>query len=501
VPQPRSIAERYHRLTKYTEENVRPGPGLDWSTQPTQYKEIVSQHRVSLRPYLPVKLPGQKVDAPAPGSEEVARLSRLLFHTNGLTGFVRYGAGEGQLLRAAPSAGALYPTEIYAAVRDVQGLAPGLYNYQVPTHELVHLWEGDQFDEIKSACGGAARVDDTELCLIFTGVFWRSAWRYQERGYRRVLLDTGHVLANLTAYAPHAGVTAHPHLGFVDSAVNGLFFFDDAVEGALACVPVTEGVGPSDPGPLWASPTAEVGDLKAVVIQKEADLAESATVALHRASSCWESFPASEARESEPSVSERSIPLAPPADFDLPRTILYRRSARSYRGASIPLDALGQALGFGLGRASEGVRPVRFATHDRGLLRCYVVALDVDGLDTGLYRVEGAGEALLPLAIGGFGTRLQHLSLGQEIAGRCSAVVAFAAPADESLALCGDRAYRYLHLEAGGIGERIQLAVRGLGLGTCGIGGFFDDEAATLLDGSPDDFVLYLVTIGQESAA
>jgi SagB-type dehydrogenase family enzyme len=494
-----SIAEAYHALTKYTEENVRGGPELDWSRQPAQFKQIVSQHRVSLRPYLPVRLPGQSAGAPAGGAHEyLARLSRLLYFGNGLTGLIRYGPGQGQFLRAAPSAGALYPTEAYVAARDLPGLAPGLYNYQVPTHDLVLLWEGDLFGELKAACGDAECYDRAELCMVFTGLFWRSAWRYQERGYRRVLLDTGHVLANLLTYAPEAATTAHPHLGFVDPAVNGLFFFDDAVEGVLACVPVTDGQSPVAHGPLWSSATGDGTPLKAVTLQSEADLAESATVALHRGSSCWESLPGARTKREEATVSERSIPLAAPGAFDVPNTILRRRSARSYSGASVPLDALGQALGYSLGRA-DGTRVLQLATRDAGFLGCHVVVLAVDGLDPGLYAVEGAGEALLPLAMGSFRDRLYHLSLGQDIAQKCAAIVIYTAPAAESVAAYGDRAYRYLHLEAGMAGQRLQLAAQAHGLGACGIGGFFDDEAATLVDRKADDFVLYLVTIGRSA--
>jgi SagB-type dehydrogenase family enzyme len=492
-----SIAEAYHALTKYTEDNVRGGPELDWSSQPAQFKQIVSQNRVSLRPYLPVRLPGQDASMPVGGPHEsLARLSRLLYFGNGLTGLIRYGPGQGQFLRAAPSAGALYPTETYVAVHDQPGLAPGIYNYQAPTHDLVLLWDDDPFSELKSACGDAKPFDEAGLCLIFTGLFWRSAWRYQERGYRRVLLDTGHVIANLLAYAPEVAAQAHLHLGFVDPVINSLFFFDDSIEGALACVPITDGEDPVTPGPLWASAASEGAPLQAATLKEESDLAKSATVTLHRASSCWESLPSAKTKHKEVQVSERSIPLKAPKALDLPRVILRRRSARSYTGASIPLDALGRALGYSLGRAA-GARAVPLATRNAGLLNCHVVVLDVDGLDPGLYAVEGAGEALLPLAMGSFNERLFHLSLGQEIAQRSAAVVVYTAPAEESIAAFGDRAYRYLHLEAGMAGQRLQLAAQSHGLGACGIGGFFDDEAATLVDCKANDFVLYLVTVGR----
>ena len=496
---PDSVADGFHRLTKYTAENVRGGPGLDWSRQPPQVKEIVSHHRVSLRPYIPFTPSGEVDLAPPiePDRLGLATLSRLLFYTNGVTGLVRYQRGRGQFLRAAPSAGALYPTEIYLAARAVPDLEPGLYNYQVPSHELVRLWEEDPLDAVRGACGQDARFEGAPLCIIFTALFWRSAWRYQERGYRRALLDTGHAIGNLATYAPQVGLTAHPFLGFMDSELNGLFFFDDAVEATLACVPVTEEESLCVPGALWASMIGDPEGLEAVTIRTDADLAESATIRLHRASACGEKRLADDADGLEPPVSDRSIPLSAPADLaeSIPHAILNRRSARRYRNTSLPLEALGQTLGFAFGRDGRG-RTIHFGTRDAGVMRAHVLAFAIDGLDAGLYAVEGAGEALLPLAIGDFRAELGHASLGQEIARDCAATLILSASGGDATGLYGERSYRYLHLEAGEIGERFQLAAQSLGMAACGIAGFLDDDVAGLVEGTPNDWVLYLVTIG-----
>jgi SagB-type dehydrogenase family enzyme len=493
------VAEEYHHLTKYDEQSVRAGPGLDMASQPSTVKEIVSSHRVSLRRFLPFRGGAREAVPPlaegeAPG---IAHLSRLLFFSNGVTGIVRYPQGASRMLRASPSAGALYPTEIYVATRAIHGLEAGLYNYQVPGHELVRLWEGDQLDEIRRACGDDPRFEHANYCILLTGLYWRSAWRYRERGYRRVLLDTGHVLANLAAYAACEHCRVHPMPGFLDAALNGLFFFDDAVEGTLVCAPVTQ-AGVEAPGaPLWTSASAVAEEIDAAELTDPRELTQSATVALHRKSSCAEPTPVASA-PGLGAATARAIPLEAPGELTdtLPQTILHRRSARSY-SAENPIDlvSLGRALGFALGHTPEPDTPS--PCREAGILRAHVAALNVDGLDAGLYEVEGAGEALLPIAMGDLRPKLFHVSLGQEIARDAAAVLILSAPARTALELFGERVYRYLHLEAGVIGQRFQLAAGALDLKGCGIGGFYDDETSRLVDLTPRDWILYLVTVGK----
>jgi SagB-type dehydrogenase family enzyme len=82
-------------------------------------------------------------------------------------------------LRAAPSAGALYPTEISVATRGVPGLVDGVHDYQVKDHSLVTMWEGD-FGRTSVATLTVTRrsIDASRVLVLFSGVFERSAWRY-----------------------------------------------------------------------------------------------------------------------------------------------------------------------------------------------------------------------------------------------------------------------------------------------------------------------------------
>src|SRR5262245_26005547 len=115
-----SLAERFHEATKYTPERLGRHPGLDPSRQPPPFKPW---HEVS-----PLALPRAQGPGagPSPGPLDAARLGRLLLHTYGVTA-IRRMQGATHYFRASPSAGGLYPTELYVAVRHVPGVPDGIH--------------------------------------------------------------------------------------------------------------------------------------------------------------------------------------------------------------------------------------------------------------------------------------------------------------------------------------------------------------------------------------
>jgi SagB-type dehydrogenase family enzyme len=97
-----------------------------------------------------------------------------------------------------------------------------------------------------------------------------------------------------------------------------------------------------------------------------------------------------------------------------------------------------------------------------------------------------------------FRRELHYLCLGQEL-GRDAAVVLFhTADLKNAVTKYGDRAYRYLHLDAGHLGQRLNLAAIQLGLGVSGIGGFFDNQVNEVLGIPPEEAVLYITTLGRD---
>jgi SagB-type dehydrogenase family enzyme len=87
--------------------------------------------------------------------------------------------------------------------------------------------------------------------------------------------------------------------------------------------------------------------------------------------------------------------------------------------------------------------------------------------------------------------------LGQDLGRDAAAVVFHTADLKKAVAQCGDRAYRYLHMDAGHLGQRLNLAAIHLDLGVSGIGGFFDDQVNEVLGIPTDEAVLYITTLGR----
>jgi SagB-type dehydrogenase family enzyme len=183
------VARVYHERTKHAYESVRRGARpLDWANQPSPYKEY----------------PGLELEPLPP------ELDRLL----------RLGAGvvrrrRGYEFRSYSSAGALYPIEVYVATAD------GLFHFHPRDLGLRRL----RSEDVRGALGGG------EVVLALTGILWRTAWKYGDRGYRHLFWDAGTMLANLLELADRE---ARVITGFVDDDLNGVLGVDGIDEAALA---------------------------------------------------------------------------------------------------------------------------------------------------------------------------------------------------------------------------------------------------------------------------
>ncbi len=161
-------------------------------------------------------------------------LSALLFAAQGVT------KRRGKLLfRTAPSAGALYPIELFIAVKRVKGLKPGLYHYSVRDHVLEFIREdGKIIDKLYRSALWQRAVKDAAAVMIISAIVNRTRSKYGERGWRYVYMEAGHVSQNiyLMATALQLGTVA---IGaFADDEVNSLLGLNGRDEITLYLQPV-----------------------------------------------------------------------------------------------------------------------------------------------------------------------------------------------------------------------------------------------------------------------
>jgi SagB-type dehydrogenase family enzyme len=152
---------------------------------------------------------------------ELGELAALLQWSYGMTGEAIMPGGARQRFRAVPSAGALYPAELYLGVRAVSGLEPGVYHYEVPSASLALLNRGDPTPLLHEACCRQDYACQAGVVVLMSAVVERTRRKYGERGYRYALLEVGHLAENL-----HLACTA---LGLA-MVTTGAFFDDDLAD-------------------------------------------------------------------------------------------------------------------------------------------------------------------------------------------------------------------------------------------------------------------------------
>jgi SagB-type dehydrogenase family enzyme len=131
------------------------------------------------------------------------QLSQLLWAAQGITG--RRG-----FKRAAPSAGALYPMDLYAAVgsKCVHQLEAGVYHYAAAGHKLVRIADKDVRSDIVGASLSQMWMAQAPVNLVITAAYHRVTGKYGERGIRYAFIEAGHVGQNLFLQAEALGLKA-----------------------------------------------------------------------------------------------------------------------------------------------------------------------------------------------------------------------------------------------------------------------------------------------------
>jgi SagB-type dehydrogenase family enzyme len=132
------------------------------------------------------------------GSLDTEQVSVLLFAAQGVT--------HPRGLRTAPSAGALYPLELYLAAGEVADVPPGVYKYEPKNHRLRLVREGDARQELVDAALGQSWMGQAQCMVAVCAVYARVTGKYGARGEQYVHFEAGHAAQNLALQAVDLGL-------------------------------------------------------------------------------------------------------------------------------------------------------------------------------------------------------------------------------------------------------------------------------------------------------
>lgn len=145
----------------------------------------------------------------------LAEVSQLLWAAQGITNTSRN-------FRTAPSAGALYPLEVYIIAGNVDELSDGIYKYKPKTHELENIRKGDIRSEIWNAALNQFCVKKGSIIIVFSAVYNRTTKKYGDRGIRYVHIEVGHAAQNIYLQAVSLGLGTVAVGAFNDSKLKDI---------------------------------------------------------------------------------------------------------------------------------------------------------------------------------------------------------------------------------------------------------------------------------------
>ena len=421
----------YHASTKHSYNSVRTNPNqLSWEDQPSTYKNYPKTYKK------------RKLDMD--NAED-----SFLYHIAGQTAKKTYQSGE-YYLRINPSAGALYPNELYFQARGVANLEDGIYHYEVSSSSLTLLEVITEDEGLEPYLGYKTAMKG--YLFLVSAIYYRSSWKYKNRAFRYCLLDAGHLLGSIEASAllkPHAVKIIY---NIDKEKLNRIFGFEDQewfLSAAVMAVPLR---GQEVQAIEFALPF--VNGSRTFEQNEMIEQAYKETMALE---GCKKGV---------------SAPKFTYNDTKLKETILSRRSQRGFQEGAITkgqfnyiIDAIHQPI---LSDCDEEVS-------------VYAVLNRVLDMPLGLYK---NGEYLKH---GDFGNHAGYLSLEQYSLSAQGAVAFFLTSKAKN--------YQALYQKAGIIGHRLYIASLYLGIGCSGIGAYYDDEVNLFVEN--DEMVLYALAIGK----
>jgi SagB-type dehydrogenase family enzyme len=427
MPQSQISSKAYHDATKHSYLSVQLDPNyVDASTQPSQFKVYPKFYR------------RVKLNLNNPVHSFISLTSAITLEKVYKDGFSK--------LRVNPSAGALYPTEVYVQVRGIEGIVNGIYHLEVENNSLTLIYELID-DGLESYIIPGKSING--FIFLISCVYYRSSWKYQNRSMRYCLLDSGHHLGAVAASAYLHKKDIQLVFDFDKLALNSDLGFENK-ELITGC-----------------AVSGELQDKKIRRLRLKVPFV-CGTDYFESNQFIEDAYQATTLQKSR----QQKLDY-PQFNFDRDKfyqTVLARRSIRRFRKEFISQEDYLYVVQ----QLQQSI-----PTENYEEIEIYSVVHRVDGMTPGLYR----GTHLVKT--GNFSEKTGYLCINQAIA-RDGAVTLF---------FVSD----YLNYQtamqiAGFLGQRLYLTSNYLGIQCSGIGAYYDEETQELLETNKD--VLYGMVIG-----
>jgi SagB-type dehydrogenase family enzyme len=460
------IWNEYHELTKHRVESVwRTGHSLDWANMPNPFRHYEGVPVLDLPADPPVPpisalevLHGKTGNTTAQAGTEF--LSQLMFYSASISASKRVSStGASYALRVNPSSGNLHPTEFHFCTRGLAGWPDGLYHYRPSSHMVEQRATGDFRQQYLNS--------SVPLTFVLTSIAWREAWKYGNRAYRYCLHDLGHGWQALTLSARALGCESFALGDFPDDQVAESFLLSKD-EWPMLIVGIHGTTIPTKAGST--EQTIIFGGEPNLLSEKQTPY--PLIDRMHASTKRTQEVPIQQVHQ--PALAgraERSLPRQALTRLGFGEVVRTRRSALDFQGGtqSISLSKL-------LNLLSCTKEPLFADFSTARFIHLYLYVHRVDGLVPGVYRYWPEHAELEKIIEGDQRLVATSLSLGQDLAGNACLAFSMIGNFENAARLYGDRGYRYVHFEAGAIGQRMYLAAEALGLRATGIGAFFDEQ-------------------------
>ncbi|MGP2658079.1 SagB family peptide dehydrogenase [Malaciobacter sp. WC5094] len=427
---------KYHQETKHSYYSVRAFPNrLDWNNQPSTFKNYPKEY--------------ERIDINTNLDNH-----NFLYLTAGINVKKVYPGVE-YFLRINPSAGALYPNEIYFQARNEEGFEDGIYHFEVSSSSATLLYKLNKEEGIEANLN----LDKSYNGFIFfiSSIYFRSSWKYKNRAFRYCLLDAGHILGSLEASSYLYNKSFSILYDFDRNKINKLFNFDNKefFTSIVLCGKVFDELKKPLSLNLPKVDGHKTNENNSDDIFEKNELIENA----YKLSS---------------KINNKIVQLGKPNFIYnkelFKETIFKRRSIREFSNKSISKAQYESIINI--------LNQIVSSDCDEKIDIFYVINR-VENMPIGLYKNKKL------IKQGDFKSKAGYLCLEQDL-GKSSAITFYLTSKDKN--------YQALYQKAGILGHRLYLACNYLKISCSGIGAYYDDEVCEFID--ENCMVLYSLAIG-----